>query len=46
MKKSEPAPYAAMKWLLPLGKLFQGDIFGTKDFPAMQPPEKIYYQDK
>jgi hypothetical protein len=35
-----------MKWFLPLGKLFQGDILGTKDFPALRLPEKIYCHNK
>ncbi len=39
-EESEPAPNAAMKWLSPFGKLFQGDILGTKDFPALRLPER------
>jgi hypothetical protein len=39
-EESEPAPNAAMEWLSPFGKSFQGDILGTKDFPALRLPER------
>ena len=43
-EESEPAPYAAMKWLSPFGKLFQGDILGTKDFPSLRLPDFLTKQ--
>ena len=39
-KESMPKPNDAMKWCSPFGKSFQGNMLGTKRFPALRLPEE------
>jgi hypothetical protein len=38
-EESLSAPIAPMKWLSPFGKKFEGNMLGTKSFPALRLPE-------
>jgi hypothetical protein len=38
-QESQPATNAAMRWCSPFGKTFQGQMLGTKSFPALRLPD-------
>ena len=42
-EESLPAPIDPMKWLSPFGKKFEGNMLGTKSFPALRLPETNCY---